>query len=234
LVTTGPCAGLAIGVYRESAGIHPAVVAVTPAGAVLKLGGGQLLRLNAGGPCVDRLSYVQRTGPFEDWVNEPRSLHDGTAGVVAEGSPQNQTGVVQFFLDCKGLVCSGSGAPLATLTIHVPGTAPGAASLTFDPVPTPIPLPTGEVVTIPSVLGMTPEAALRALQSAGLGEVSGNAMGSTGTVTSQDPPAGSVVLKGSGDRIDVSGAQPFTPPSGPSAPTRGGRPSAPASAAPPS
>jgi hypothetical protein len=227
LVTSGPCAGLAVAVYRDSGVVHPPVTTLTRAGAVLKVSGGQLLRFKAGGPCVGRLSFVQRTATFANLVDVPYSFPGGEGGVATEGSPQNQTGVVQFFLDCKGLVCSGSGTPLATLTVYVPGTAPGAASLPFEPVPSPIPLPSGEVVTIPSVVGMTPEEAQRVLQAAGLGVGSANAMGNTGTVTSQDPIAGSVVPKGSGDSFTVSGAEPFTPPPGPSAPASAARPSLP-------
>jgi hypothetical protein len=227
IVTSGPCAGLAIALYRDSGVVHPPVTALTRAGAVLRVGGGQLWRFKAGGPCVDRLSFVQRTATFGNLVNVPYAFPDSEGFVVTEGSPQNQTGVVQFFLDCKGLVCSGSGAPLATLTVHVPGTAPGAASLPFEPVPSPIPLPTGEVVTIPSVVGMTPDAAQLALEAAGLSELSMTTTGGTGTVTSQDPPAGSVVLKGSGDSIVVSGGQPFTPPPGSTAPASAAPPSPP-------
>ena len=228
LVTTGPCKGLAVAAYNEAFGVHPPVSAITTSDAVLTMSGGQLLDLKAAGPCVERLSYVQRTATFQDFIDEPYSFPDGQGGIVAQSSPQNQTGVVQLFLDCKGFVCSGSGAPLSTLTIHVPGTAPGSAAVPFEPVPSPIPLPTGEVVTIPSVIGMTPDEAQRALQTVGLGG-SSNAVGSIGTVTSQDPPAGSVVPKGGDDSFEVAGGQPFTPPPAPS-----GRPSAaaPSSAAP--
>lgn len=226
LVTRGPCAGLTVAVYRETGAVHPPVTALTPAGAVFTVVGQQSFRFKAGGPCVDRLSFVQRTATFGNYLNEPYSFPGGDGGVVTEGSPQNQTGVVQFFLDCKGFICWGSGAPLATLTFHVPGTSPGAASLPFEPVPSPFPPPPGDVVTIPSVLGMTPDKAERALQDAGLGGGGSNAMGNTGTVTSQDPPAGSVVPKGGGDFFEVTGAAPFTPPPAPTgapAPTSAAR-----------
>ncbi|BEP15899.1 hypothetical protein acdb102_42100 [Acidothermaceae bacterium B102] len=234
LVTSGPCAGLAIAVYRDAPVEHPPVTALTSAGLVLRLAGPQSVAFKAGGPCVDRLSFVQRTATFANLVDVPYSFPDGEGFVDPEGSPQNQTGVVQFFLDCKGFVCSGSGAPLATLTIHVPGSAPGAASLPFEPVPSPFPLPPGPIVTIPSVIGMSPDAAMRALQDAGLSVGVSNGRGSTGTVTSQDPPAGSVVPKGSGDDILVSGGQPFTRPPAPSAPAGVAPPSVAATAAQPS
>jgi hypothetical protein len=216
LVTSGPCAGLALAAYPES-GVHPPVTAFSSAGVVLTTAGGQLLGLKAGGPCVDRLSYVQRTSTFQDLMNVPYSFPDGAGGIVTLSSPHNQTGVVQFFLDCKGLDCGSSGAPVTTLIVHISGTAPGAASATFAAAPTPIPLPTGEVVTIPSVLGLSPDAARQALSAAGLGSVGSNALNDTGIVTLQDPPAGSVVPKGSGDEFYVTGAQPFTPPPAPTA-----------------
>jgi hypothetical protein len=220
LVTSGPCKGLAVAVYQWSADLHPPVTALAPAGLVVTIGGGGGLRLKAAGPCVDRLSYVQRTGTFQNLVNEPLSFHDGSAGIDAQSSPQNQTGLVQFFVDCKGLVCSGSGAPLATLTIHVRGTSPGAASVPFAVLPSPLPLPPGEVVTIPSVVGMTPDQAREALQRAGVNEVAVSSDGSfdTGTVTLQDPPAGSVVIRGGGESLGVTGGQPFTRPPGRTAP----------------
>jgi hypothetical protein len=227
LVTNGPCKGLAIGVYQWSADLHPPVTPFTPAGLVLTIAGGGGLGLRVAGPCVDRLSYVQRTGTFQDLVNEPRSFPDGSAGITTESSPQNQTGLVQFFLDCKGLVCSGTGAPLATLTVHVRGTSPGAASVPFAALPSPLPLPPGEVVTIPSVVGMTPHDAEEALRKAGLNGVGVSSDGNpdTGTVSFQDPPAGSVVLRGGGENLGVTGAQPFTPPPAPSGQPSAARPS---------
>ena len=214
LVTSGPCKGLAIGVYQWSRDLHPPVTALTRSGVTLTVAGGGGLSFKAGGPCVDRLAYVQRTGTFQDLINEPRSFSSGSAGVVAESSPQNQTGLVQFFLDCRGLVCSGSGAPLATLTVHARGTSPAARAVPFAVLPSPLPLPPGEPVTIPSVLGMTPEKAQEALQKAGVNEVAvtSDSNSNTGTVTFQDPAAGSVVIRGGGESLGVTGGQPFTPP----------------------
>ena len=207
LVTSGPCAGLAVAAYQESAGVHPPVTALTSDGIVLTMTGGQILDLKTNGRCTERLSYVQRTPGFQDDLDVPYSFPDNRGGVVSQSAPRNQTGVIQLFLDCEGLDCSGSGAPLTTVTVHVPGTAPGAAAGAYPVVPSEIPLPTGETITIPSVLGMSPDAAQRALLGAGLGGVGSNAMNNTGTVTWQDPPAGSVVLKGSTDDFYVTGAQ---------------------------
>jgi hypothetical protein len=221
LVTSGPCKGLAIGLYQWSTNLHPPVTALTRAGLVLEISGARGLGLKAAGPCVSRLSYVTRTGTFDDLVNEPRAFIDGAAGLSAESSPQNQTGLVQFFLDCKGLVCSGSGAPLSTLTVHVRGTAPGAASVPFAALPSPLPLPPGDPVTIPSVIGLTPQQAEDAMRKAGVyvAVIGGDGAPETGTVAHQEPPAGSVVTRGAGVSLGLTGGQPFTPPPRPPAAT---------------
>jgi hypothetical protein len=218
LVTSGPCAGLAVAAYQESAGVHPPVTAVTSVGVVITMGGGQLLGLKASGPCVDRLSYVQRTPTFQDQINVPYAFPDGAGGIVTTNSPRNEIGVVQLFIDCKGLVCGGSGAPLATITVKINGTGPGAASLPFDAASL-LPAPTGGVLIVPSVIGLSADAAVKALLAAGFrgyGEESAG-KGALGVVLSEDPPAGSVVPESASVVLDVSGGLPR--PSQPAAPS---------------
>src|SRR4051794_532950 len=50
LVLSGPCAGLTVAAYRRSDGLHPSVTAATSVGAVITMGGDQVLDLKAGGP----------------------------------------------------------------------------------------------------------------------------------------------------------------------------------------
>nr|MBA3907745.1 PASTA domain-containing protein [Pseudonocardiales bacterium] len=68
--------------------------------------------------------------------------------------------------------------------------------------------------------GMTARDARKSLEEAGVNEVAVTSDGEfdTGVVSSQDPPAGSVVLRGAGESLGVIGGQPFTPPPGPTAP----------------
>jgi hypothetical protein len=211
LVTTGPCTGLAVAVYDEIGVAHPPLTAVTATGVVLTVAGDHVLRLATRGPCMDRLSYVQRTAAFGIQRDVPHLFVNGSGAVVTQGSRSNQTGAVELFLDCKGLVCGDSGAPLATITVKVTGTAPGAAALPFEPLPTPLTPPTGNVARVPSVIGLSVDAARQVLAAAGFagfGVAYAGGSGPAGLVLAQDPPAGSVIFKAGGVSVTVSGPDP--------------------------
>jgi hypothetical protein len=228
LVTTGPCAGLTVAAYQPPADPAHPVVAVTASGTVLTLNHDFLLYLQAQGPCVSRLSYVPRTSSIQGayGTDLPFQFQDGSGTVYGRSTPTNQTAFVQLFLDCKGLVCSQSGRPLATITIHVRGQALGSGSLPFPPAPSAVPLPTGQVVVVPSVVGLSVDAAVELLTDRGFNANSGP----PGTVdnrivTRQDPTAGSTVIQGDPVQLFASGPAPTF--SRPSAPTVGaGQPSA--------
>jgi hypothetical protein len=228
LVTSGPCAGLTVGAYLESRDLHPPVTALNATGVSFAMGSGGLLDLKAKGPCLDRLSYVPRTAHIQGafGTDLPFQFHDGSGTIYGRSTPTNQTAFVQLFLDCRGLVCSESGTPLATITIHVSGQALGSGSLPFPAAPSAIPLPTGQVVVVPSMVGLSVDAAVEVLTNQGFTANSGP----PGTVdnrkvTSQDPRAGSTVMQGSPVQLFASGPAPTF--SRPPAPTAGaGQPSA--------
>lgn len=238
LVTSGPCAGLNVAAYLPPAGLRHPVLTVRREGTVLSLTGTATdANLAAKGPCAERLWYVPRTSAIQgaNGIDQPSLFERGGGWIKARPAAANQTGVVQLFLDCKGLVCSDSGAPLATILVQEQGTAPGAASLPFPPAPSPIPPPTGEAVIVPSVVGMTVEAATRLLLDDGLG-VGCNCFGGvadTRIVTAQDLPAGTTAHRG-GVSIGIVASGPAPRPSlPPRAPTSGvATPSAPHSAGP--
>ena len=212
VVTSGRCAGLSVTAYQEPRSPQHPPVRVARAGTVLTLDSDFVLGLVASGPCADRLSYVPRTAAVQGGAGASRqfSFVAGQARVIGQAGAANRTGVVQLFLDCTGLVCSGSGVPLATFTIHERGSAAGAASRAFPPAPTVFPLSEGPVVVVPSVVGLPLATATRDLARVGLEVTVGFTVGTvdTGKVTVQDLPAGSRVVRGTEVSIFVPGPFP--------------------------
>lgn len=214
LVTSGPCAGLNVAAYLRPPGPRHPVIAVRAEGTVLSLTGTDTdASLAAKGPCADRLWYVPRTTAIQgaNGMDQGSPFAGASGWIKGRPTAANQTAVVQLFLDCKGLVCSLSGAPLATITVHVEGNSAGAASAPYPAAPSPIPLPTGEVVVVPSVVGMTVDAAQRLLLEDGFqvgcscfGGVTDNRI-----VTGQDLPPGTLAhLGGVGISITAQGPAP--------------------------
>jgi hypothetical protein len=222
LVTSGPCAGLNVAAYlRPPVPRHP-VMAVQATETVLDVTDSVNANLAAKGPCVDRLWYVPRTSAIQgaNGVDQPSPFQRGMGWIQGRPTAANQTAVVQLFLDCKGLVCSGSGAPLATITVHVEGSTPGAASAPFPSAPSSIPLPAVQAIIVPSVVGMTVGDALRVLLEDGLqvGCSCSGELTDTRIVTGQDLPPGTTAHRG-GASISITAAGPAPRPSFLASPT---------------
>ena len=196
LVLSGPCAGLTVAAFRRADGAHPPVTGVTSVGAVDHHGrrpGARSARLAARASTGFRTSSAPPLSRHDPDV--PYAFVNGLGVLVTYGSATNQTGVVQLFLDCKGLVCAGSGAPLATITVQVTGTAPGAASLPFEPAaPSSAPSDRRTSVTVPVADRAVPGRGAAGARGCGLQRLSAWAMraavGRPACVVAQDPPAG--------------------------------------------
>lgn len=208
LVASGPCAGLTVIAYQPPPGPDHPALAIAASGTVISLQGGQLLYLDAKGPCVDRLSYVPRTSAIQGSSGSDRAFAfpDGIGIVVTHTAAVSRRATVDLYLDCVGAACSGKS--LATVIIDVEATS---AQPTLVPAASPGgPVATASVTTalaaVPALIGRPLEQAKAALNEAGLTyQVTYRKRNAPkNTVTFQNPKPGAVTKAGTIVQLTVS------------------------------